>query len=124
MADQPRRSGDPIVEIARAAAHRLDDQFGPKTAVDVEAQLAASARTSRPDQYIDPISLGGLIVATATLAWNVYQDLKTTTSKPAGDTIARTVRVTLRETDNHSPAEQDRIIDVVIDETLRTAERS
>ena len=119
-AEHTTPSDDPIAEIARAAAHRV----APTMARAVEVELASRERHRRPERYVDPISLGGLIVATATLAWNVYQDLKTKTPKPPRDTMARTVRVTLRNTDSHSPAEQDHIIDIVIDETLRAAEKS
>jgi hypothetical protein len=46
----------------------------------VEDALRAPGREQRPEQYFDPITLGGLIVSIATLAWNAYTDLKKKTT--------------------------------------------
>lgn len=110
---------EPIEQSARAAAKRLAGEFGEQLPIDVEAALQASGTSQRPERYLDPISLGGLIVSIATLAWTVYKDLKKTTPKPSQDVIARTIRVRLRDDTELEPAQRDRIIDVVIEETLR-----
>jgi hypothetical protein len=65
---------DPIAAAARAAAHRLAAEHGPGLAADVEAALHTRDADQRPGQYLDPVSLGTLIVAIATLAWTIYTD--------------------------------------------------
>ena len=115
---------DPVADGSRAAALRLQDELGPGVLTDVEAALHSSQPGRvRPDQYVDPISLGALIVSAATLAWNVYTDLKKKTPAPAADTIARTVRVELETGDVGTPEERDRIIEVVVSETVASAEK-
>ena len=110
---------EPITTIARAAAHRLTDQYGPQLPADVEAALHAT--DDRPQQYLDPFSLGGLIVATATLAWTIYRDLKQKTPTPPPHVISRGVRLQLRDATNLATGERDRVIDIVVTETLNTA---
>jgi hypothetical protein len=106
---------------------------------DVEAALHDAERR-RPEQYLDPISLGGLIVSIATLAWTAYNDLKNRTPKPDSEAIARKIRVELPNPHATSSApiprsraicsatrgcrahQRDHIIDVVITETIRIAE--
>lgn len=110
---------EPIERCARAAAQRLTGEFGERLTMDVEAALHARGATQRPERYLDPISLGGLIVSIATLAWTVYKDLKKTTPQPSQQVIARTIRVQLDDTTELDPAQRDRVIDVVVEETLR-----
>jgi hypothetical protein len=86
---------DPVEQNARAAAYRLAAEHGRGLPADVEAALHARGSVPRPDQYLDPVSLAGLIVSAASLAWTVYADLKTRTAKPAPEVVARTVRVRL-----------------------------
>jgi hypothetical protein len=104
-----------IALSARAAARRLSVDHGPQLVVDVEAALHPHRR---PDQYIDPISLGSLIVSVATLAWTVYQDLRTKKGKPTRQEIIRHIQLEPPSTDTATPAQRDRIIDVVVDEVL------
>jgi hypothetical protein len=112
---------DPVPAGARAAARRLAAELGPSTEVDVEAALHTGGRTPQPAQYFDPISLGGLIVSIATLAWTVYTDLRSRTPQPSAETVARTVRVQLRGADAMAPEQRDRIVEVVVDEVLHAA---
>ena len=115
---------DPIVDSARAAAERLQAELGSDVVVDVEAALHAEGVTrARREQYVDPISLGGLIVSIATLAWNVYTDLKQKTPAPAPETIGRTVRVELGTPEGTTPQQRDRIIEVVVSETVQAGNR-
>ena len=114
---------DPVSDSARAAAERLSAELGPRLIADVEAALHAQKQAPRPEQYFDPVSLGALIVAAATLGWTVYRDLRQRTPNPAPDLVARTVRVELRESDATDPTQRDRIVDVVVSETVRTAEQ-
>lgn len=112
----------PIEQSARAAAHRLATQYGPGLPAEVEAALHTRGADQRPERYVDPISLASLIVSIAALAWTVYTDLRTKTPQPSPDVVARTVRVRLSEVTRLDPAQQDRIIDIVVEETVRTVE--
>ena len=114
---------DPVSESALAAAERLSMDASHQLVADVAAALQARDRARRPDQYFDPISLGGLIVGVATLAWKVYTDLKAKTAQPAPDVVKRTVRVRLRSemADTDAPPQLDRIVEVVVSETMRVA---
>jgi hypothetical protein len=104
---------------ARAAALRLAPEYGPSLPTDVEAAIY---RTDGPlTRYLDPVSIGALIVAVASFAWTVYRDLRKSTPEPSRDTVARTVRVQIRDAGPASP-QRDRVIDVVVDETIRAAE--
>jgi hypothetical protein len=113
---------DPIADSARAAADRLAAELGPELVTDVEAELHTRQATRRPDRYLDPISLGGLIVSVATLAWNVYTDLKSKTPSPAPDVVARTVRVELGPSEAATPQQRDRIIEIVVSETVQAVD--
>ena len=111
---------DPITIAARAAAQRLKAEAGPGLVAEVEAVLASRESPAAPPQYVDPVSLASLIVAIASLAWTVYNDLKKRTAKPAADAVAQTVRVSLRD---HGPvAVPDHIVEVVVTETVRAAD--
>ncbi|MDJ1135454.1 hypothetical protein [Streptomyces iconiensis] len=118
---------DPIATGARAAANRLTAPNGPALAAEVEAALHVRATTSRPVQYIDPVSLGALIVSIAGLTWTVYRDLRKTTPAPSPEVVARHVRVRL-DRDSRPPgpeldaADRDQVIEIVIEETVRSAE--
>ncbi|KPI32630.1 hypothetical protein ACFV4T_05975 [Streptomyces sp. NPDC059755] len=117
---------NPVELGARSAAHRLATSNSPHLAADVEAALHTRQTTTRPDQYLDPISLGALIVSVASLAWTVYSDLKKQTPTPHPDVITRHVRIRLDQTETParalSPADRDRYIDITIEETLNAAQ--
>lgn len=113
---------DPIEHSARAAAHRLAAQYGPGLPAEVEAALHTRGTDQRPERYVDPVAVASLIVSVATLAWTVYNDLRTKTPQPSPDVVARTVRVRLNDTAGLDTAQRDRIIDVVVEETVRTVE--
>ncbi|MET8570165.1 hypothetical protein [Streptomyces sp. NPDC004783] len=117
---------DPAAAGARAAAARLTGSHGPDLAPEVEAALYARAGTSGPVQYTDPVAVAALIVSVAQLAWTVYQDRRRTDPAPPPEVIARHVRVRLaREPEapgpELEPTDRDRIIEVVIEETVRSA---
>jgi hypothetical protein len=109
---------DPVEQIARAAAAHLAAEHGPTLPLDVEAALHARESAPQQDRYFDPISLGALIVSIASLAWTVYTDLKKKTPHPSRDVVARTVRVRVQDTGGLSTADRDKVIDVVVTETL------
>jgi hypothetical protein len=54
---------DPITAAARATAERLAAEYGPGLAADVDAALHARGTAQRPGRYLDPVSVGSLIVA-------------------------------------------------------------
>jgi hypothetical protein len=109
---------DPVGEASRAAAEHLATEFGPGLVVDVEEALNTRKGSTSPDRFFDPISLGGLIVSVATLAWTVYRDLVKTTPNPTQEVVTRRVRVNLEAHERVTPTQRDRIIDVVVTEIL------
>ncbi|MFC8140330.1 hypothetical protein ACFUKV_00945 [Streptomyces paradoxus] len=117
---------DPVGPVARAAAQRLAAANDLDLATDVEAALHARETTTRPDQYVDPISLGALIVSVASLAWTVYSDLRKQTPTPHRDVITRHVRIRLDQAETPqtplNPADRDRYIDITIEEMLNAAQ--
>ena len=115
---------DPVATVARSAASRLTDKHGPGLAADVEAALHARGTEQRPEQYVDPIALGGLLVSIASLAWTVYTTLRQRTPNPSRDVLARAVRVELRARGDAAPACQDQVTVVVITEIIRIADDS
>jgi len=112
---------DPIAAVARAAAARLAAEHGPGLTADVEAALAAQDTEQRPGQYLDPVSLGILIVAIATLAWTIYTDKRKTTPNPPPSAVAREVRIELRQQGTTSPHDTDQITEIVVTELLQAA---
>jgi hypothetical protein len=117
---------DTIAQGSRAAAQRLSTPAHASLAEDVEFALATQDTAGGPDQYTDPAALGGLIVSVATLAWTVYNDIRSRGAAPTADTVTRRVRHQLDQTDTVAPelgpAERDRIIDVTVGETLNAAQ--
>jgi hypothetical protein len=91
--------------------------------VEVEAALAAGPNGHR-HQYVDPISLGALVVSIATLAWQVYTDLKARSSKPSKELVSRRVRIQLQDSDQPSTPDGEQIVDIVVDETLKEGEQA
>ena len=115
---------DAVADIARAAAGHVAGEPEPALVQDVEIALRARDDAARPESYVlDPISLGSLIVAIATLAWTVHNDLRNRSSRPAAEVVARTVRVRLDDDGAVDGPERDRIIEIVVDETIRRASR-
>ena len=116
---------DPIEVGARAAAQRLSPEHGgPRLIADVEAALYARDNreaSAPPAQYVDPIDLGILIVAIATLVWTVYRDLRTKTDKPSTELVTRSVQVQLRETYTTDIAKHEKAVTITIQETLNAA---
>jgi hypothetical protein len=111
---------DPAADAARTAAVILAADLGATLPAEVEIALAARGARQRPERYLDPVSLAGLIVAIATLAWTIYTDQRDRKlGPPTASTIARQVRITLREQDISLPAGGERITEVVATEITR-----
>jgi hypothetical protein len=116
---------DPAAEAARSAAVILVADLGPSLPAEVEAALAARGAQQRTDRYLDPVSLAGLIVSIATLAWTIYNDQRNRAreEEPQADTIARQVRITLRDQDISLPPGTERITEVVATEIIRQSKQ-
>src|SRR5215472_871264 len=112
---------DPAADAARSAAVILAPDLGPNLPAEVEAALATHGTQQRPDRYLDPVSLASLIVAIATLAWTIYNDQRKHTPDPPPDSLARQVRITLRDQDAALPPGTERITEVVATEITRQA---
>jgi hypothetical protein len=111
---------DPAAHAARAAAAILAPDLGPSLPAEVEAALATREAQQRPDRYLDPVSLASLIVSIATLAWTIYNDQRTRhSSPPPASTVARQVRITLRDQDAVLPPGTERITEIVATEITR-----
>jgi hypothetical protein len=111
---------DPVADAARAAAAILAPDHGSALPAEVEAALAARGTSQRPGRYLDPVSLATLIVSIAALAWQIYTDQRNRTpDPPPADTIARQVRITLRDQDTPLPPGSEHITEVVATEIIR-----
>jgi hypothetical protein len=110
---------DRIAIVARAAAQQLESDAGPGLVAEVEAALATRESPSAPAQYVDPVALASLIVAIASLAWTVYNDLKQRTAKPSAEAVERTVRVARRD-QGHADA-PDHVVQVIVTQAIRAA---
>jgi hypothetical protein len=114
---------DSVETISRAAASQLAAQGEPRAVVEVEAALAAQPDGSR-DQYVDPISLGALIVSVAALAWQVYTDLKARDGKPPKEVVGRRLRIQLQDSEHTSTPDDQKVIDIVVEETIKEGEQA
>lgn len=111
---------DPAADAARAAAMIPAPDLSANLPAEVEIALAVGGAWQRPGRYLDPVSLGGLIVSIATLAWTIYTDRRERKPEPPqASTIARQVRITLREQDINLPPGGERITEVVATEIIR-----
>jgi hypothetical protein len=115
-------TSDSVGAISRASASRLTVHDNARSLVEVEAALATGPN-DRPQQYVDPVSVGALIVGLAKLAWDVYTDLKSRTDKPSKEIVARKIRIQLSNSELTPALDDQNIIDVVVDETIKEGER-
>ena len=119
---------DPAAAAARSASAILAPDLGQHLPVEVEAALAARAGDQRPERFFDPVSLGALIVSIATLAWTIYNDQRNRASEakvqvPEEESVARQVRIALREQDTVLPSGTERITEVVVTEIIRQSKQ-
>ncbi len=115
---------DPIAAAARAAAERLAADYSPGLVSEVEAALRARSTSRRPDQYLDIVSVGALIVAIATLAWSVYSELRKNTPKPSPEVLTRQVQTELREYDSPGTEDSSHITEIVVTEIIHAVRES
>ena len=93
--------------IALAAAEKLGDSYGEEIVAEVQLALASDRR--RETLAVDPISLGGLIVSVATLAWTIYKDTRT----KAATELSTAVSLKL-DAGAIAPEDRKRIVDAVV----------
>lgn len=106
---------DKVGLYARAAASRLSDKLGERVLIEVESALHTHDGSERPKQYTDPVALGSLIVSIASLGWTIFSDLRKRTPRPSKEVVARKIRVELPPSGVITDAQQNDIIDVVVD---------
>ena len=117
---------DPVADAARSAAAILASDLGPSLPAEVEAALhARSTGEQRPGQY-DPLAIAGfgigvasLVVSIAQLAWSIVSDRRKQAAEQSSGSIARQVRIALRQQDIPISPDADRIAEVVITEIIR-----
>lgn len=107
---------DPAGEIARAAGVRLAAEFGPRTEIEVDAALFARDFPGKTEQY-DPVSIGILIVAIATLAWMIYSDHRKESPEAPPEATKRVLRHELSREIEATPTSL-RVTEVVITEII------
>ncbi|MFJ7219388.1 hypothetical protein [Amycolatopsis sp. NPDC098790] len=118
MSDKMPDIDGPVERAAHAAARRIASG-GQRLEADVAAALYARDARPTPDQYFDPVTLGSLIVSIATLSWTVYKDIRAKALEPKHDTVTRRVRIELPPSEQISPTDQERILDIVVEEILK-----
>ena len=106
---------DPVALVARQAAKKLAPH-APGVRSDVEAAL--DRRSS--GQYLDPVSLGALVVSAAQLAWTIHRDRE---RKAPPDVIAHEVRVRLEAPADVTTEVRNRLVEAVVLETVVAAEQ-
>ena len=106
---------DPVSDIARTAAARLEDTLAEALTDDVEAELEHAAGAARA--YADPVSIASLIVAIASLAWSIYTELRRPHRELAGAVRQRWAQ------DHVADATAGSVIDIVAEEKVKRGER-
>jgi tetratricopeptide (TPR) repeat protein len=117
LSQQKPVTGNSVGSSARTAARRLAPEHGP----ELEAQVEAALYARSTNQYFDPIALGSLIVSVATLAWTIFNDLRTKTPQPPRETITEQIRADLN-TNDPTPADLDKIIEIIVEEITKDTE--
>ncbi len=109
---------EPHADVARRAAARLAD-LDPRLPAFTERALAGheEART----RSFDPataIALAGLLVSMVQAGWSMWRDVKKDREEAARAraVVARRLRLAFPDPRGLSPADRDRMIEVVLDE--------
>ena len=101
--------------VARRAAARLTDSFGPAIRTSVEDALDA-----RSDRFVDPVALGSLIVAVATLAWQIFGDVRWRNRDERREVLLiEANKIRLGGSTSLSDSQVAEVVDIVLDETER-----
>lgn len=113
-----------VAVVARSSATRLAAATGrQQLPIEVERQLDQGG--DAPDSY-EPIalSIAGLVISAAPLAWKIYTDLRDRGAEPEPRVVERKVRLELEV-----PSEVDReqvvqVVSVVVEETIGAASQT
>jgi hypothetical protein len=110
--------------VARAAAGDLTPAHGPRLTAAVEAAIQANGGREKhktPDQYIDPIAVGALIVAIAQFGYQVYTDRKKRGQNPTREGIAQAIRIERRKR-SELTGEEIEIIEIISAKLIEQAD--
>lgn len=108
-----------VAAVARVTARRLAQQYGQGLEAEVETAING-ATAQPPEQYVDLIALGGLIVSIAALGWQIYIELAKRGERPRPDVLAERIRVEWRVESELMNAEE-RVIEAVSLEVVKHA---
>jgi hypothetical protein len=112
---------DLVAAASRAVVEQLVESYGPEVPLEVETTLAKRRDGGRPEQYVDPVSLGGLVVSIATLAWTIYSDRRKEKQQPDVEELSRAVRERISAGGPGDAALRERITAIVIAEIMQNA---
>jgi len=124
LLNEERRMNDIVAISSRAAADKLASVYNQELEGQVEAALDARRSANRLERYVDPVSVGSLIVSVASLAWTVYAGLKKQTPNPALESVSVAVRARLAEGGETTPAADSQMIEIVVTEIIQAASDS
>ena len=110
---------NPAEAGARAAAEKLKARYGSRLVSEVEQILADQGSETPPDQYLDPTAVASVIVSAATLAWTVYSGLRSKKEATTPKVIVQNVIVQIREDHTSDEPEDEEIIAIAVQETLK-----
>jgi len=118
-----------LADIARRAAARLADDFGPALPASVESSLSPASR--KRGFHLDPgvaISVAGLLLSTLQFAWQVYRDLAQQRQHapidPARERqeLATRLREELGLPAQLTPEQRDKIASILAEEVVASGE--
>jgi hypothetical protein len=85
---------------------------------EVERRLDSRA-VAEPGVY-EPVAVSvAALVVVASLAWTIYSDVKQRDGRVDREVLSRRIRVALEPNGNVDESERRRIINVIVDETLK-----
>ena len=119
---------DTEAEVARRAAARLAEGGDPRLPQQVEAVLHGADPSGPGQRYMEPattIALASLVVSAVGVAWQIYRDLRQDRqAKVAPETLARQVRVRVELPPGLAAEQRDRVVEVVVAETIAAADQA
>jgi hypothetical protein len=111
---------DPVAVASRAVAARLAPEYDYDLVAATQNALIKRQPGQRPQQYIDPVSVGSLIVAVATLAWTVYTDQRKKNPDASDNALESTIRVECRKVRRLSSRSDETSAETEITEYIAT----
>lgn len=99
------------IELARRAAKQLATEEGFGLIADVELAIAASRDSQR--KYADVVGIAGLVVSLASLAWDIYNEQKSTGTQVSVEALELALR-SRSEGSGEPSVEERRVIKVLV----------